>query len=277
MVVVTEPWAGVFFLLSKLLWMVTAPITVLLVVAIMAAAWAVVGRGRLARAGRRIALAVPILLVVCGILPVGTLMLRPLEDRFPQLAPDTPAPTGIVVLGGSTNERIAAERGRVTISDAADRMTEAVILSRRYPEARMVFTGGTALLDGGSLSEAADVRRLWIAMGIAPDRITTENQSRNTDENARFTKTLIEPKPGETWLLVTSAYHMPRAVGLFRANGFPVVPDPVDYRTTGTARDLAPTADIARSLARIDMAAREWVGLLAYAATGKIASVLPGP
>ncbi len=269
--------AGVFFLFSKLLWMVTAPITVLLAVAIAGAACALVGRGRLGRLGGWVALAIPILLALSGILPVGTLMLRPLEDRFPQWSPDAPAPTGIVVLGGSTNERIAAERGRVTISDAADRMTEAVILSRRYPEARMVFTGGTALLTGGTLSEAADVRRLWIALGIAPERITTESQSRNTDENARFTKALIDPKPGESWLLVTSAYHMPRAVGLFRANGFPVVPYPVDYRTTGTVRDFEPSADIAKGIARFDMASREWVGLLAYAATGKIDSVLPGP
>ncbi len=266
-----------FFLLSKLLWIAAAPVTLLLLAVLIGSALAGLRRPAMARTGRRLALTGAVLLLLCGLFPLGTLLLRPLEDRFPTLPADSPPPTGIVVLGGSTDEVIAAARDRVTIANAGDRITEAVILARRYPRARLVFSGGSAALSGVTLTEAEDTRRLWIAMGVAPERITTEDRSRNTDENARFTKALIQPRPGDTWLLVTSAYHMPRAVGLFRANAFPVIADPVDYRTTGTIADWALRPDVADSLAQLNFAVHEWVGLLAYRATGKTATLFPGP
>ncbi|WP_131116201.1 YdcF family protein [Lichenihabitans psoromatis] len=265
-----------FFLVSKLLWVIAAPVTLMVLVALGGALLSF-SPGRFARVGRRVALAGTVLLLAGGVLPVGTLLLRPLEDRFPQPPADLPAPTGIIVLGGSIDQTIAASRGRITISDAADRMTEAVILGRRYPDARLVFTGGANALAGSALTEAADARRLWIEMGIAPERITTEDRSRNTDENARFTKAILQPQPGERWLLVTSAYHMPRAIGLFRANGFPVIPYPVDYRTLGTDADIRLHTDIANGLVLLNTAAHEWMGLLAYAIAGKTETVLPRP
>ncbi len=263
----------VFFLASKLLWLAVAPVTLLLL--LTAAGAGLVGTRR-TRLGRRLVLTGVGLLLLCGVLPVGTLMLRPLEDFFPPLPANTPAPTGIIVLGGSSDQALSAARGRVTITEAADRLTEAVALARRYPAARLVFTGGSNALTGITVTEAGDARRLWIDLGVAPDRITTEDRSRNTDENVRFSKRLIEPRPGDTWILVTSAYHMPRAVGLFEANDWPVIPDPVDYRTFGTAADFTPNADVAQGLSRFSMALREWIGLVAYVVTGRTPALLPG-
>ena len=266
-----------FFVLSKLLWIVAAPANAMVLVVLSGLALGAARREGVARAGRRLAALGLLLVLACALGPLGTFALRTLEDRFPKLPADQPPPVGIVVLGGSVDQTIGAARGRVTISDAADRITEAVILSRRYPAARLVFSGGTNALFGEVATEAADTRRLWIELGAAPERITIEDRSRNTDENARFTKALVTPRPGETWILVTSAYHMPRAVGLFRANDFPVVPDPVDYRTTGTAADYWPGTDVAGGLERLDMVAREWIGLVAYRLTGRTAVLFPGP
>ncbi len=266
-----------FFLLSKLLWAVTAPVSVLLVLACagtLAAGSLSAGK---ARAGRRVALAATVALLACGVLPLGLLILRPLEDRFPQVPADFPAPTGFVVLGGSTDEALDAARGQVTVSTSADRVTEAVVMARRYPQARVVFSGGSGALVPTGLTEAEETRRLWIAMGIAPERITIENRSRNTDENARFTTALVRPQPGDTWLLVTSAFHVPRAVGLFRASGFPVVPYPVDYRTAGTGADWWPSADLSTGLQRLDFAVHEWVGLVSYWIAGKTSALFPAP
>jgi uncharacterized SAM-binding protein YcdF (DUF218 family) len=104
-----------------------------------------------------------------------------------------------------------------------------------------------------------------------------ERRSRNTLENAEFTKALLAPKAGERWLLVTSAFHMPRSVGLFRKAGFAIEPYPVDWRVGGRG-DLFALNNIALDgLGRTDTAMREWMGLIAYRATGKIDELLPGP
>jgi uncharacterized SAM-binding protein YcdF (DUF218 family) len=126
-------------------------------------------------------------------------------------------------------------------------------------------------------SEASGAKRLWLELGVPPERIIIEDKSRNTDENARFTFALLHPKPGQHYLLVTSAYHMPRTVGLFRKAGFDVVPYPVDYRTRGNWADLEPGGLASEGLAHVDLAMREWTGLVMYRLTGRIDSFFPGP
>lgn len=262
-----------FFTASKLAWFVAAPTNALL---ILLAAGAVLHRMGLRRSSRWAGSCATAALLVIGFGPAGNLLLRPLEDRFPAPA-ELEAPTGIIVLGGSTDEIVTAARDQVTVANAADRITEAVALSRRFPAARLVFTGGSAALVLKTRTEAEDTRRLWIALGVAPDRITTEDRSRTTFENALFTEQLVDRKPGDRWLLVTSAYHMPRAVGAFRAVGFPITPYPVDYFTTGDNLDLLPRRSAADGLGRFDLAVKEWVGLAAYRLTGRIKALFPRP
>ena len=217
-----------------------------------------------------------LILSVCLFTSASAVLLRPLEDRFtrPVL---TEAPTGIIVLGGSTDEAISASRDQVTLDGAAERLTEAVALSRRFPNARLVFSGGSGRLEAASLTESDVTRRLWTELGVPGDRMTFEDKSRDTWENANFTKALLRPKPGEIWLLVTSAAHMPRAVGIFRRIDFPVLPWPVDYRTAGTPGDfkgLRRASDSGRDLA---VASHEWLGLVAYHFAGKTSEFFPGP
>jgi uncharacterized SAM-binding protein YcdF (DUF218 family) len=119
--------------------------------------------------------------------------------------------------------------------------------------------------------------RLLKELGVAPERILIEQQSRNTVENAVLSKQIAQPKPGERWLLVTSAYHMPRSVGVFRQAGFPVEPYPVDWRTRGFADALRPFSTIGDGLRRTDTAVREWIGLAAYWLTGRTSAFFPGP
>lgn len=263
-----------FFFASKLIWFVLAPANLLVILLLLGGVGSLAGYRRI---GRGLLAAGIAGFVAVGFTPLGALVLRPLEDRFPQPSADMPPPDGIVVLGGSTDEIISAARDQATISDAATRVTAAVELARRYPAARLMFSGGSGRLLPHARTEAEDTRRLWIGLGVAPERITVEDRSRNTDENARFTAALVRPAPGARWLLVTSAFHMPRAVGLFRAAGFPVIPYPVDYRTTGTWDDTWPPRNVTAGLSRFEVAAREWVGLLAYRLTGRIGSVFPGP
>ena len=263
-----------FFLASKLLWIVAAPTNLMAGVAGLGLLLVALGRSR---PGLGLVTGALLALVLLGFLPVGTSMLRPLEDRFPQALLEGLEPDGIVVLGGAIDQVIGAARGQVTISDSATRITAGAALARRFPRARLVYTGGSNALVSAIDGEAEDARRLWVALGIDPGRITIEDRSRNTDENARFVRDLLRPAPGQTWILVTSAYHMPRSVGLFRAAGFPVVPYPVDYRTTGTWRDAVPNVQLSVGLARLDFVTREWIGLVAYRLSGRIADIFPAP
>lgn len=172
---------------------------------------------------------------------------------------------------------VSSARGAVALNEAAERITATAELARSYPNARIILSGGTnALIFDGAIEAVFAVRQLE-ALGVPHDRITAEEQSRNTIENAVFSRLIANPKPGERWLLVTSAYHMPRAMGVFRTAGFPVEAYPVDWRTRGPADRVRPFKSLGDGLRRTDTAVHEWIGLVAYWLTGKTGSLFPAP
>jgi len=158
-----------------------------------------------------------------------------------------------------------------------DRIIVAAALARRYPNARVVFSGGSANLVSNDAREADFAGAIFESLGVDKSRLIMERGSRNTQENAEFSKALVKPKEGERWVLVTSAFHMPRSVGLFRKAGFAVEPCPVDWRVGGRDHLMAFSNVVVEGLGRTDLAVREWIGLIAYRATGKIDEFLPGP
>lgn len=156
------------------------------------------------------------------------------------------------------------------------RLIAGLQLARRYPAARLVFTGGSGGLNQEP-AEAIGVRNFWLGLGGPLDRMSFEAKSRNTWENGLFTRDLVQPQLGERWLLVTSAWHMPRAMGIFRRLGFKVTAYPVAYRTFGDDRDWAFLAAAADRVSTMDFAVREWIGLLAYRLTHKTNALFPAP
>jgi uncharacterized SAM-binding protein YcdF (DUF218 family) len=181
------------------------------------------------------------------------------------------------VLGGPIDADLSAAHGVTVVSGAADRLIAAAALARRYPNARIVYTGGSANLISNDAKEADYARSLFESLGISKERLVMERRARNTQENAEFSKALAAPKSGERWLLVTSAYHMPRSVGLFRKAGFAVEPYPVDWRQRGTIDLLTFSIVANEGLGRVDTGVREWIGLVAYWVTGKTSEFFPGP
>ena len=175
------------------------------------------------------------------------------------------------------DEVLGASRKQVSMDEAAERMTEGATLARLYPAAKLVFSGGSNAFFGRDVSEASEARHLWSDLGIVAERIILEDKSRNTFENAVLTRDLVKPQPGERWVLVTSAYHMPRSVSIFRKAGFPVIPFPVDYRSEAALGEMRPMREVSLGLHSFDVATREWIGLFAYWLTGKTDSLLPGP
>lgn len=210
--------------------------------------------------------------------PLGNLLLYPLESRFPAWNAAAGAPDGIIVLGGPIDADLSVAHGVPVIRSAPDRIVAGAELARRYPNARIIFTGGSANLISNDAREADYAGAIFESLGIDKARLIMERRSRNTYENAVFTRELALPKPGEHWLLVTSAYHMPRSIGLFRKADFPVQAYPVDWRVGTSAREILSFTTTANDgLARTDTGMREWVGLLAYWLTGKTSAFLPGP
>jgi uncharacterized SAM-binding protein YcdF (DUF218 family) len=260
-----------FFSVSKLVWLFVQPSSLLLILLVAGAALLFT---RFQKLGRRLVVAGVALFVVLGLLPICNLLQLPLDERFAR-ADLSRGVDGIVVLGGGEEPAIAAVRGVHALNDAGDRFTETVALARRFPQAKIVFTSGST--DEPDQIGADAGEKVLKDLGVESDRLIFERQSRNTWENAVYTKALVDPKPGERWLLVTSAAHMPRAIGSFRKVGFAVEPWPVDYRTTGR-QDLYYRFDAAPDgLKRLDGAVREWVGLVVYWLTGRSSALFPGP
>jgi uncharacterized SAM-binding protein YcdF (DUF218 family) len=261
-----------FFLLSKILGFFALPSNLVIVVGLVGV---LLLPTRLVRAGRRMMVASLVILAVLGLSPVGNALIVPLEQRFPSWDDARGAPDGIIVLGGMITPYVSSARNEVALNESAERLTVVAELAWRYPNARIIFSGGSGALLVDEGNEAEFAARLLEAFGIARARILLEDRSRNTVENAVYSKAIAEPKAGERWLLVTSAYHMPRSVGVFRQAGFPVEAFPVDWRTRGRADVLRPFASMGDGLRRTDTAVREWVGLAVYWLTGKSAELFP--
>lgn len=263
-----------FFYLSKILGFFALPSNLLIVLGLLGAAIAVFRGGR---AGGKLIVASLILLAIFGLSPLANALILPLEQRFPPWDETRGPPTGMIVLGGAFDTVVSQTRADLPLNEAAERMTVSAALARKYPQARIIFTGGTGSLVYGGPTEGELARRFYASLGVAADRITIEDESRDTAENAIFTKPLADPKPGERWLLVTSAYHMPRSVGVFRRIGFMVEPYPVDYRTRGVEDLARPFPSLGEGLRRGDAATREWIGLLMYRVAGRTNELFPGP
>lgn len=228
---------------------------------------------RLTILGGRLLVVSSILLVLCCLSPLGYWLLEPLENRFPSWDGSRGDPAGVIVLGGSIDADLSAARGMAVFPTGADRLIAAAELARRYPNIPVIFTGGSANLNDGA-READFAAGVFARLGLPNDRITIERESRNTFENAKFTRAIALPKPGDHWLLVTSAYHMPRSVALFLAAGFSVEPYPVDWLTSGSSGRFSIDRPF-NGLRRTDRGFHEWVGLLADWMSGRSKKLLP--
>jgi uncharacterized SAM-binding protein YcdF (DUF218 family) len=250
----------VIYVLSKALWLVLQPGNLL---ALLVALGALLLFTRWRKLGRALVGVVALLLLAIAILPVGDWLLAPLEDRFPPPARLPDKVDGVIMLGGAVSTQLTFDRKQPIVNEHAERFLAFADLARRYPAAKLVFSGGGPKLDDGRFREADAAREVMQWLGMDVGRVLFERESRNTYENVADSKALAHPAAGEVWLLVTSAYHMPRSVGLFRAQGWPVVPYPVDYLTGGGIEDPSTSIDLEDHLRLASLGLKEWLGLIA--------------
>ena len=253
-----------FFIGSKFGWLLFSPGNALTFLTVFAWLSLVFGWLKLSRSF--LSSVVFLMLITCT-LPVGEWLLAPLENRF-SANPALPiAPTGIIVLGGAVDPVISEAWGQTEIGEAAERVTTLLYLANLYPDSQLIFTGGSGFISEQSFKEADYVRFLFEELSLDERAILFESESRNTEENVMNSKALLNPQPDQDWILVTSAFHMPRAVGVFCQANWPVIPYPVDHRSNRNNL-LRLSLDFSKNLSLLEEAAHEWVGLIAYRITG---------
>ena len=270
--------------LRWLLWSLASPSQILLVCAIVGGVLLIVSRPRvgpptrMARLGRTLSVTGGLGLLVFGLFPTSHALARVLEERFPR--PDLPPDVaGIVLLGGAERITASGVHGEPLLNASGTRYVAALRLAVRYPQARLVHTGGARRPGGGQglVSESGIAAAVLEGSGLDQRRIVYESVARDSCEHPARVRELVRPAPGETWVVVTSAMHVPRVVGCFRAAGWPdVVPYPTDFRVVAGDWDRG-TFRIADNLALLDAALHEWVGLAYYRLTGRIAEIFPAP
>jgi len=205
---------------------------------------------------------------------VGDWMLYPLENRF-QHNPNLPEKIdGIIVLGGSIIPDRSIEWQQLETNHFHERLSSFIQLSQLYPDARLVFSGGNASTDKDSPTEAQIAETYFLKSGISPERLLIERTSRNTAENVSYSKRLANPQSSEAWLMITTAYHMPRAIGIFCQQNWKVIPYPVDHKTL-PSKLYQPEFSLIEHANHLVLASHEWLGLLAYFLSGKTHQLFP--
>ena len=260
------------FLISKLFWLAVQPLSLAFLFCVCGAAASFLGWRRFART---LVLLAAFVLFVVLYTTSGAVALQALEARFTRPATEPESLSCIIVLGGALENEVTTNRGGVEFNQAGDRYVETLRLALRHPQARILISGGDGSISGVYEGEAQASTRFFSAFGIPPDRLIKENASRTTYENTLETADLLRQEGLGDCLLVTSAFHMPRAMGLFRKAGLSVTPWPVDYRTSGIVRLGLDFTQPTSNAQLTSTATREWIGLLAYYLTGRIATVLP--
>lgn len=261
-----------FLIVAKVFWTVAQPLAAALILIVLGLVLLWAGRRKL---GSVAAVLGVLVLAVSSFTTMGALLIRPLEERFER--PAWPETVGaIIMLGGASNGPISAARQISEFNLAGDRFAETLRLAQLYPEAKIVVSRGMAVLMDGGEPEAETAKRFFLDQGIGQDRLVLESAARNTEENAELTKGLLAGIDGPR-LLVTSAFHMPRSMGLFRKAGIEALPWPTDYRSTGREGLMVDVTNPVDNLMTTTTAIREWIGLAVYHWTGKIDALFPGP
>jgi uncharacterized SAM-binding protein YcdF (DUF218 family) len=262
-----------FFILSKLAWGLLSPTNIIIL--FMALGTFFLFKGAIA-AAKKVLISTVIVTLLLTVYPFSDSLMFPLESRFnkPLVMPEQIA--GIIVLGGGEQLKTSLSWQSAELGAGGDRYLGSAILAKRYPTAPVIFSGGNNLLSfQGKGDEGNIARRLLTAIGIDKNRLIIESQSRNTNENFLLIRPLLPEKTGQ-YLLVTSAFHMPRAMGIARQQGLNMIAYPVDYRSNRPALHQW-GFNLYEHLEVLEPAWREWVGLTVYYLTGKTNDWFPAP
>ena len=261
-----------FFTFSKVFWIIFSPENLVFLTLCIAAIVSFARKPNWAIILLRSAVTV---WVIFAVLPIGMIMSSQLESRFPS-NPTLPRKVdGIIILGGVINPSLSSIHVEPQVNGSIERVLIGANLAHRFSSAQIIFTGGSGDLFNPQLREAHHAPKLFKLLGLHHKRIIFEDRARNTAQNAQITFDIAKPKASENWILVTSAFHMPRAVGSFQKAGWKIIPYPVDFTTSGN-EEFELTFQF-NGISRFARALHEYIGLSAYWLTGRTDTWFPGP
>ena len=260
-----------FFYISKLVWLFFSPDSLLLILMIFSLILLYIGEARLAKITLSIT---SLLLVLIAFFPIGEWLLYPLESRF-QTNPTLPKKIdGIIVLSGAENPELSSIWKQVELNAAAERDLTFIRLAKKYPNSKLIFTGGSGSLTKQEFKGADIAEKMFRQLDFNTGKIIFERDSRNTYENIIYSKNIIKPNKNENWILITTGWHMPRSVGISCKSGWPVIPFPVDHQTKKD--DLFRIDfDLSKNLKTLKTGMKEWMGLFAYYLSRKTTAFFP--
>jgi len=260
------------FLFSKLVWVFGQPLSVaffLTVLGLLALSL------RLRKSALLLSGLSAVVLFVTLYTTVGNYLLQGLENRFPKPAQDPDSLQCMIVLGGAFENEVNTARHGIEFNAAADRFIETLRLAQKFPQSRILISGGDGSISGHYEGDAAASARFFPLFGVARERLVEETTSRTTFENATNTKDLLAKNDLSNCLLITSGYHMPRSVGIFRKLGIGVVPWPTDFRTDGEVQFGLDFTQPSLNAQNTATAVREWFGLVGYYLAGRTSELYP--
>ena len=200
---------------------------------------------------------------------MSSLVLSKIEDYIVPSRYPINQLTGIVVLGGSFDLGLAAkERNEISLNGTSQRLTKALEIYKKNPKVLILFSGYSNLINPKGWNESEMARKFFLDQGVRIDNLLFEDKSRNTFENIKFSKDIINNYRG-TWGLVTSAYHMPRSFLAFKKQGLILEPITTDYKT-GISKMFWLNFDIYRGISNWHTIFHEIVGISYYKITNKI-------
>jgi uncharacterized SAM-binding protein YcdF (DUF218 family) len=262
------------FVISKLFWMAAQPLSLAFLLATIAFA-ALLFHGRRTAIGALVASLLILFLTLYTTL--GSYVLQGLEARFARPTADPASLSCMIVLGGAFETEVTTARGGIEFNQAAERFIEALRLADRFPQSKIFVSGGDGSLSGSYEGDAVASERFFATFGVSADRLIGERASRTTFENVENSGTILDRSGLTNCLLITSAFHMPRSMGLFRKAAIDVVPWPVDFRTSGTVSLGLDFTQPTLNAQQMATATREWIGLLAYFVLGRTSALYPAP
>jgi uncharacterized SAM-binding protein YcdF (DUF218 family) len=259
-----------FFELSKLLWIVAMPLNAL---CLLALAGFVLLPFKI-KLGKCLVIGSMATILFLGIIPVGPMMITWLERHYPPVKELPGRVDGIIVLGGMFESYLSQTHGHISVNDHTDRVICFAELAKQYPRAVKIFSGGSGDYLHPDTRESTDAKQFMALTGLNRG-ILYEERSRNTYENALYSKELAKPEAGENWIVITSGYHLPRTMGIFEQLDWPVIPYACDQKTDGTYSPFERMPNVTYNFMMLNIATRELLGSIMYRITGKSAFILP--